>query len=403
VSSSVESPSDRFIDLACLCYSHEDAVARREQAREIFDRDPTLAARDLHVAAAVGDLARARRLLDAAPSSANAAGGPRGWGPLLSLCYSRVAPAGPGFDALAVARLLLERGADPNGFVVLGSCRFSAITGAMGEGENGPIAQPPHPQSHALVTLLLDAGGNPNDSQGLYNTHFQPSTHWLELFLSRGLSAHDPVNWGTESKSDPARILDYLLGQAVVRGHIERVRLLLAHGADAKGQDSYEHRPHYENAVINGHPEIAALLVQQGATATVLGPADQLRGATLRGDEAEVRRLLVEHPEFATDAAPLLLAAGHGQLAVVRLLLDRGLPIDMRGTGGRTALHEAAGAGHLAVVRELVDRGAALDLRDHVYSGTPTGHATFLAERWPTPGRIAVRDFLVDREKNPAT
>jgi ankyrin repeat protein len=184
---------------------------------------------------------------------------------------------------------------------------------------------------------------------------------------------------------------------------VDRVRLLLAHGADPLGTDAYRHRPHHENAVVNGHAEIAALLVAHGAPVSILAPADELRGAIRRGDEADVQRLLAAHPELRSDAAPLLIAARHGQLAVVRQLLDLGMPIDARGEGGRTALHEAAAAGQLDVVRELVARGGSLDLRDHVYGGTPAGHATFLAERWPTPGRIAVRDFLSAHEGSPGS
>jgi len=41
----------------------------------------------------------------------NAPGGPRGWAPLLYACHSC-------FPTTALARELLERGADPNGFFV---------------------------------------------------------------------------------------------------------------------------------------------------------------------------------------------------------------------------------------------------------------------------------------------
>ena len=69
--------------------------------------------------------------------------------------------------------MLLTRGANPNaGFLYDGSYAFTALTGAFGRGEDWHN-QPPHPDVYALARLLLDAGADPNDSQTLYNRHFQ--------------------------------------------------------------------------------------------------------------------------------------------------------------------------------------------------------------------------------------
>ena len=46
-----------------------------------------------------------------------------------------------------------------------GDCRFTALTGAFGEGEQGPVNQPPPPEWEAFARLLLDAGADPNDGQ----------------------------------------------------------------------------------------------------------------------------------------------------------------------------------------------------------------------------------------------
>jgi hypothetical protein len=62
---------------------------------------------------------------------------------------------------------------------------YTAITGAIGVGEAGPVAAPPHPQARALVELLLGAGADPNDEQALYNMHFLRDEGWLELLLAR--------------------------------------------------------------------------------------------------------------------------------------------------------------------------------------------------------------------------
>jgi ankyrin repeat protein len=162
------------------------------------------------------------------------------------------------------------------------------------------VAQPPHRQARALVELLLDAGADPNDSQALYNTHFLPDTDWLQLFLDRGLTAARAINWNDRSQE---RILDYLLGQAALQGFTKRVALLLHHGADPSGRNHYNRRTHLENALLNGHLDIAELLKRRGASTPHLTGEEQFRAACLAGDEAEARRLLAAHPAAKNDPA----------------------------------------------------------------------------------------------------
>ena len=68
---------------------------------------------------------------------------------------------------------------------------------------------------------------------------------------------------------------------------------------------------------------------------------------------------------YANDLTALMWAAGHEEGvdpraadAVIRLLLDRGAPIDATDNRGRTALMIGAERGDAAVVGVLLDRGA---------------------------------------------
>jgi hypothetical protein len=174
------------------------------------------------------------------------------------------------------------------------------LTGAIGGGESGPINQPPHPRARELAEMLLDAGADPNDSQGLYNSHFSPSDEWLELLLARGLSADAPANPDAPAETT----LDFLLGKAVRTGLVERVRLLLAHGADASGRDDrYTHRTHVANAVLCGHAEVLELLVAHGAPRPELSAADRFRMAVVGGDAGEARHLLSEDASLSRQSA----------------------------------------------------------------------------------------------------
>jgi ankyrin repeat protein len=372
--------ADEFLDLVCLTHTGNDAVGRREQAEAMLAMHPSLARDDAYVAAAIGDVGALREHLDRNAGAARQCGGPRGWDALLYLCNARIAPRGSS-DPLSCARLLLTRGADPNACAMIHQMPYSAITGAIGIGEAGPIAAPPHPQARALVELLLDAGANPNDAQALYNMHFLRDDGWLELLLARGLR-------------EQARLGD-LLSAAVKQGFAARVALLLAYGASPLGRDVYNKRTHLENALLMGHDLIATMLVDHRAPVPSLSPGEELRVACLRGDEDQVRRLATATLEGRDDAAMLGVAAQQGNLRAVRLCLDvLDIPLNAASDKGLTALHAAAGAGQRLVVDELLVRGASLTIRDPVHGGTPLDHARWAARTWPSPERADVARLL---------
>ena len=116
-----------FQQLACLSYFESDRPANRERAREMLASDPALGTRDIWSAACVGDAQCVASFLEADGSLAGRRGGYFDWEPLLYACYSRLDL--PGRSTLAVARLLIARGADPNAhFMWGGQYRFTALT-----------------------------------------------------------------------------------------------------------------------------------------------------------------------------------------------------------------------------------------------------------------------------------
>ena len=85
--------------------------------------------------------------------------------------------------------------------------------------------------------------------------------------------------------------------------------------------------------------------------------------------EACLRMLLAEGAEVQTRACDgrtvLHLAAIHGRLTRVELLVKAGAKVDERDRQGRSALHIAAYHGHELLVAALVVHGADVDLADH--------------------------------------
>jgi len=71
---------------------------------------------------------------------------------------------------------------------------FTALTGAFGEGEDGNN-MPPHQHRDALARLLLEAGADPNDGQTLYNKHFNPNDEHLRLLFEHGLGQDKRGPW----------------------------------------------------------------------------------------------------------------------------------------------------------------------------------------------------------------
>ncbi len=375
----------RFLDLTCLTYG-DDSKARIDRARQMLVERPSLAAADAYTAAATASVAALRRLLGEDARRASATGGPRRWPPLLYLCYSRVTEQLPEADAGGSAQLLLEHGADPNAHFMWGrTYRFTALTGAMGEGEGGVVSQPPHPHAKALAELLLDAGADPNDAQGLYNTMFRPDNRWLHLLLDRGLTARDRINWKTRNR---VGTLDFLLGHAAPRGFADRVELLLRHGADPRGRSYYDGRTHYENALLHGFGEVAAMLQRAGAAPAELSPEDRFRAACMSGDEAAARAALAAAPQSLSDHEPLHRAASLGNVAAVRCLLRLGVDPNATAQDGTTALHHAGWNDRREVAEVLVAHGAR-PLRDTSHGSTPAGWANHA-------GHAAMRDYLLD-------
>jgi ankyrin repeat protein len=360
----VDDAAGEFLRLACLTYGSDDP-ARREAARALLAARPELARASLHAAAAAGDAAATRELL-ARGSSLNELGGPHRWEPLLYLAYSRVG----GDGSLDVARQLLDAGADPNaGYLWAGlTSPFTALTGAFGHGEGDP---PPHRDALALARLLLEAGAEPTDAQAVYNLHWTPGDAWLELLLEFGFGRGDGGPWRARLAPElppPEAIAEDALMWAAGHGFAHRVQLLLDAGVSPDRPASHPilgGRTPLEQALLQGHEDVVAVLRAAGAREPELDERERLEVAYMRGEE-----------DIAAPPPPGLVvrAAENRRPDVVRLVLSRGADVDER-DDGRTALHAAAWNDDAELVELLIERGADPSIRDDRFDATPAGWA----------------------------
>ena len=393
-------PAHEFLRLACLTYSVDDPE-RRRRASALGAGLPT--GDDVLLAAARADTAALRRLLTEDPTRATREGGPFRWPPLAYLAYARHEPVPTEGDTLEAARLLLDHGADPDtGYLWHGlPSPFTVLTGCFGEGEGGPVAQPPHPHAFALARLLLERGADPNDNQTLYNRGFRPDDRHLELLLEFGLGTGDGGPWRRRlgrAASSPTDMLQGQLGWAVVRGLEARVELLVTHGADPTlpvEMYGVQAPSAYAAALAAGHAGVASVLERLGAATGDVRPEDRTVAAVLAGEpvDEEAARAAVEH-------RPGLVAwaAEHGNHVGVRTAVALGWDVDRLARTDvpsdepwQSALHTAAGNGDLPTVALLLELGADLGVTDARFGATPRQWAEHM-------GHPELAAFLADRE-----
>lgn len=381
-----------FLNFACWDHHvHGKAVHRMHarSAQRLLARDPWIAREQLVTAIVCGELDEVQRIVATAPESARTAGGARNWTPILYLAYTRFPHSLTNVNAVDIARVLLDAGANPNDFYMAMDARYTVLTGVAGEGEQDA---PRQPYAAELFDLLLERGAEPFDIQVLYNTHFSGNMlWWLDLVhrhtvdMPRGEAWKNP-DWPMLDMGAYGCGARFILETAIKRRQPELARWALERGANPNPIPARDPRfpKHslYEYAVLEGQDEIARLLLDHGAPATTpaLEGRDRLVAACLAGEPAVVEALLQRAP--GEDVTHVFFeAARRNRPDALALLLRLGVSPDREDTRGRRALHEAASANATAAVELLLDRGAEVDPREATYNATPLGWAAHFDHR----------------------
>ena len=380
-------PASNFLGFACwdhLVHGRGDYRSIEAAAMRLLDKHPEMPSTSIYTSVVCGDLAAVERFLDRQPALANAKGGIRGWEPLLYLCYARLSLVSLRDNAVAIARLLLDRGANPNAYYMAGHSVYGALVGVAGEGEQDA---PPHPARDELYRLLLDRGAEPYDIQVLYNTHFRGDVMWwLTLTWDYTVAAGRQQDW-----ADPELpIFDmggygtgarFLLWLAIQKNNRELVEWLLVRGANPNAAPPRAKTLPQESlsryASLEGHDDIVELLRRHGAALDQVADNEDVAfvRACIRGDRDMAAAMVRTHPRLVRTPHVLFEAAKRNRADVAALLIDLGTPVNVQDPHGRTALHEAAASDARDVARLLLERDADPDVRESQYHASPLGFA----------------------------
>ena len=365
-----------------------------ESAEAILAAHPGIASSDIHTAAILGDDAAVERFLELDPANATAKGGPRGWDALTHLCFSKYLrlDRGRSESFVRAATSLLDAGASPNTGFFDESHQPQATLESVLYGAAG-VAH--HPE---LTRLLLERGADPNDDEVPYHSPETLDNRAMKILVESGkltpdslmtmlirkLDWHDydGVAWLLAHGAD-AKLLSVWgtgpLHHALSRGNaVSYLDLLLDHGADPT-LPSKDDTTAFAIAARMARGDVLDLFERRGFKVALPGD-DAFLAACARADEASARRIAADDPAVvqrlqAQNTGLLVDFAGSGNTAAVRLMLDLGFDIGARRTNpswsaGETALHVATWRGHLDMVKLLIERGAPLEAT-HRSGATP--------------------------------
>ncbi len=382
-----------FIKAACVPLDSGHASGTLESAEAILAAHPEIASSDIHTAAILGDDAAVRRFLALNAGNATAKGGPHGWDALTHLCFSRYLrldrTRSDGF--VRAARALLDAGASANtGFYekehqphpeferalygAAGVAHHEGLTRLLLErGADPNDGEVPYhtPETHdnAALKVLVESGKLNEDS--------------LATMLLRKADWHDydGIKWLLEHGADPNRMTHWGLTavhQALRRDNaLETIEAMLDHGADPTLENRSDGKSAVELAARRGRSDVLELFERRGIPLELHG-IDRLLAACARNDAAGMRSVAEREPHLVgkvlAEGGKLLAEfAGVGNTDGVRHLLNLGVGVGAffeEGDGywdvakNSTALHVAAWRARHATVKLLIERGAPVNATD---------------------------------------
>jgi Ankyrin repeats (3 copies) len=226
------------------------------------------------------------------------------------------------------------------------------------------------------ATLLHYVGAN--GVEGYRQKTPKNAVKVAEILLNAGAEVDADLDYGSQRRIYPERSGSTPLGMVATSVHpaaagvqIELLKVLLKYGGSVDGL------PGRWNPLIaalhNGRPEAAAYLAKRGARLDMEGAAGVGRLDVVKGFFKKDGSLKASATKAQMESG-FMWACQYGRKNVVAFLLEKGMRIDAR-PHGETGLHQAAYGGHASIVKLLLERKAPVDVKDRRYHNTPLGWA----------------------------
>ncbi len=361
-----------------------------EPAEAILAAHPEIAHTSVHAAAILGDDAAVRRLLALDPANATRKEGPYGGDALVYLCLSKYlrldVTRSAGFVRAATA--LLDAGASANtGFWSKGEHKEfeTALYGAAGvahhpeltrlllergadpNDEETPYHTPETYDNAALKVVVVSGKLNADN---------------LTAMLLRKADWHDyeGIKYLLEHGADPNRMTRWrytAFHQALRRDNaLANIELMLDDGGNPTLENGLDHKSVIAIAARRGRGDVLEALAHRGIEIELAG-VERLIAACACNDKATVRSIATNEPqlvaELMAEGGKLLAEfAGNDAIEGVRMFLDLGVPVHALYEGDpyfdiakdSTALHVAAWKAWPRTVKLLIERGAPVNAVD---------------------------------------
>jgi ankyrin repeat protein len=230
-----------------------------------------------------------------------------------------------------------------------------------------------HSAREHRCTLLHYVGAN--GVEGFRQKSPKNAVEIAELLLERGAEV-DAVTSGNIGRGTTLGLVATSVHPHRARVQIPLLETLIKHGASVDGLPG-EWNPLLAS-LDNDRPEAARFLAEHGATL-------DLEGAAGVGFLDVVKSFFNDDGTLKSTATPRQLESGfqsaceYGHRDVVDFLLDKGIDLSAGANSGQTALHLAAHRGQLDIMKLLIERGAPLEVFN-CYGGTVLDQALWSSQ-----------------------